>query len=116
MPLDLLGVRVCLLERHPYSPISDQPDILSGEIYGVIPICGMKKSALINIKPWNFWPFPVIQKSCCVDENIAVLTELFALFKVPNFDIISCGIVVPVRTNNLVLSFDILFEMILICK
>lgn len=76
----------------------------------------MKQSALVLVKAGNGGPPPVVEDTSSIDENITVVADDGTAGEILDLDIITSSVVVPVGTNDLLFSLDVLLQTIFVCE
>lgn len=74
----------------------------------------MKQGALVAVQARDGGPFPIVQDATGVDQDVTVVADDCLLDNILHLHIIAALVVVPVRTNDLVLGFDVMFEAVLV--
>ena len=94
--------------------ITDQTDVLALELDLIIPVGSVEERSLVLLDTRNRRPPPVIKNTGSVDENIAVIDNLFVVEGIPDGNIVTTLLVIPVRTGHRMVCLDVLIELVLL--
>ena len=70
-----VGIRIDAETIHTVLPISDQTNLLSLQINGIVPLRSMKHRSFEFIEPSNIGPCPIVKVSRGLDEDVTRVLE-----------------------------------------
>lgn len=94
-------------------PITDQSNILPGEVQILIPICTMNQCSLVILDSGDSWPSPVIQHTTTVDENVTLVMDGPTSRQIFDLNVPMAASLIPLCPDNLVIGLAILSQIVL---